>query len=578
MKKRIFSFVFGLLILAVIPCFAQEDASLAVPAVDPMQGGRTFAHQQVVAPTIEISRTQAIRDEVKALREERLQKMPFLSRGVVRDSIDKKRIESRRSFANADQKKLQELINRAIETNLSSKAADERVSLAKRRIMVAVRELFPEFSFNYEDREGLQTGGEFNSRGYGFVLRQPIFRGGILWNTMLAEIAEMRAAEKEHEKLVSDLINDISEAYFEFNRANQVVLDQQEAITKMEHYAALSERKFKEELISEIEHLNVQSLFSQMNYDFETSKQELELAKLDMQSFLDLRIDDDIEVAPLYDMQVLLAGNRAEDELGDPLEEDAEGLDSQKAVVPGGIESLPSLVDMAYAHRSELQVESAKLDASRMRERAKWGELLPRADVVVEAGALGEAFDSVAIDPKRKKDYRILLEFAWNMGGNTARYDFENNSSAPTVTEFPAGGSQVTRNTMTLNLFDGLEALADIKEAEADKLDQIIELENAEKEVIQDVKQAYFDYQKALIQFKSSLQRLDYRQRLAQLSNHRLEQNEVQISEYLQAEIDFLQEQTEFHRALKEYFAAKSALNRAVGIRDYLPIEETYGQ
>ena len=57
-----------------------------------------------------------------------------------------------------------------------------------------------------------------------------------------------------------------------------------------------------------------------------------------------------------------------------------------------------------------------------------------------------------------------------------------------------------------------------------------------------------------------------------------LEQNEIQISEYMQAEIDLLQERTELHRALKDYFAAKAAMNRAVGIRNYLPIEETYGQ
>ncbi len=63
-----------------------------------------------------------------------------------------------------------------------------------------------------------------------------------------------------------------------------------------------------------------------------------------------------------------------------------------------------------------------------------------------------------------------------------------------------------------------------------------------------------------------------------QLAKHRLDNNEIEISEYLQSEIDLLREKSELHNALKDYFTAKAALNRAVGIRDFLPIEETYGE
>jgi outer membrane protein TolC len=125
---------------------------------------------------------------------------------------------------------------------------------------------------------------------------------------------------------------------------------------------------------------------------------------------------------------------------------------------------------------------------------------------------------------------------------------------------------------------DGLQALVEGKEAEVDKLDQIVELENAEKEVVQDVKQAFFDYQKSLIQVESTLKRVDYRERLARLAEHRLGKNEIQVSEYIQAEIDLLRERTELHRALKDYFSAKAKLNRAVGRREFLPIEEKYGE
>lgn len=538
----------------------------------------TYELEEIAKPSLTIAESarnkSAVKSEVSLLREEREREMPFLSRGVVRELIDAEQVRQRLYFVEGDAKKLQDLINRAIETHMPSKAAEERVSLAKRRIFAAVRELFPEIQFEYEDREGFITGGKFNSRGYHFNLRQPIFRGGALWNAMLEERAELKAAKKEHDKIIEDLVDNVSESYFEYNRTLQVAKDQFSAIDRMEKFAKISEQKFGEELISEIEHLNVQSLYSQMKYDYETAKQELELSKLDLQSYLDLRLEDEIAVAPLYDMQALLDDSRAEGQPAISIEGDTSDYGEPKGDLP----NLTSLVDLAYKNRAELQIEAAKLESARLRERVEWAEMLPQADIVLEMGALGEAFDATTTHPKRTNEFRAVLEFNWNMMGNTVGYEFENDENAPSVTQFPAGGSQTTRNTFSVDLLDGLDALANIKEAEAEKLDQIVELENAEKEVVQDVKQAYFDYQKALIQFKSSLQRLDYRERLARLSKHRLEQNEIQISEYIQAEIDLLQEQTELHGALKDYFAAKSALNRAVGVRNYLPIEETYGQ
>ncbi|HTL47000.1 MAG TPA: TolC family protein [Verrucomicrobiae bacterium] len=562
----------------------QEPAPAPGPAVttasdtDPLQA-LTMLHKEVVQTPIEVATQDdltraSIRDRVRTQREERAEKMPYLSRGIIKDSIDAKRVHSRSEFISGDEKKLQEIVDRAVETNLPAKAAWERIALAKRRIFGAVRELFPGMHIEYKDEQGFQSDQKFNSRGYHVELRQPIFRGGVLWNTLLQERAELKSAQKEYDKIIEDMVRDVSEAYFEYNRASEVVKDQQDAILKMEPFAKISEQKFKEELISEIEHLNVQSLYNQMQYDFETSKQELELAKLDMQSYLDLEIEDSIEVSPLYDMDTLLASGRQDSKGSNkPEEAPTEFADGKPAP------ELPALVDLAYHNRAELQVEAYKLESSRLNERVKTGALLPRADIVLEMGALGEAFDADATNPKKRNEFRCFLEFKWNALGSTIGHKFENDENAPSVTQFQSSsGTQTTSNTLSVDLFDGLDALVQMKEAEADKLDQIVELEKAEKEVIQDVKQAYYDYQKALIQVKSSLQKLDYRERLARLSKHRLEQNEIQISEYFQAELDLQQERTELNKALKDYFTAKAALNRAVGIRNYLPIEETYVQ
>lgn len=537
----------------------------------------TYENKEVVKPAITVSPSamtkETIRQKVKELRQERANAMPYMDKGFIREAIDQDRVRRSISFASGQQKNLEELIERAVEVNTPAKAAQERVALANRRLLIAIRELFPSASIEWQQREGILSTGPFNGKSYHFQLRQPIFRGGMLWNTMLQERAEVKAAQKEYDKLIGDMIKDVSEAYFEFNRALQVSQDQQDVLERMKRYASISDQKFKEQIISEIEHLNVESLYSQLKYDYETSKQELELAKLDLQSYLDLLVDKDIQIAPLYNIDSLLAEGRATDDSPAFIENDAKATGGHSE-----LPELPELVDLAYKNRPELQMESSRLTAARLKERSQWGEMVPHADIVLEPGALGEAQDIDTTNPKLRKEWRLMLEVKWNMWGSTTSYTHEDDQKAPSVTQFLSGsGSRTRTNTVKFALLDGLDALAQMKEAEAEKLDQLAKLEDTEKQVSQQLKQAYFEYQKALIQVKSALKRLDYRERLAQLSKHRLEQNEIEVSEYIQAEIDLQQERSELHKALKDYFGAKAALNRAVGIRNFLPIEEHYG-
>ncbi|MBI4711190.1 MAG: TolC family protein, partial [Candidatus Omnitrophica bacterium] len=163
-----------------------------------------------------------------------------------------------------------------------------------------------------------------------------------------------------------------------------------------------------------------------------------------------------------------------------------------------------------------------------------------------------------------------MLELNWNVGGNKVNYTFDRSQKAPSITQFDqASGSYLRKNGLTFGVLDGLDAFVNVKQAEVDKLNQVVELEKAEKQVLQDVKQAYYDYQKSVIQVNSTVKRLEYRKRLGEFAEHRLSKKEIELSEYLQAESDLVREKGELHKALKEYFSAKAALNHAVGIQDF---------
>jgi len=401
-----------------------------------------------------------------------------------------------------------------------------------------------------------------------------------------ASSADMKAAQKEYDQVIADVINDVSQSYFEYERALLTAQDQQKMIEKMERFANFSKQKWQEGLISEIEYLNVDSIFSQMKFDYETSIQELELAELELQKYLGLSMDDEVTLEMLYDLDIMLENEKARQDRGGKgggasISTAPSAKDEFTVYTPIGeleIADLKQLVEMAYENRPELQIEAARLQSARFKERVNFGELMPHVDAVIEFGRLGEAFNTVSLDPKLRNEFRFLLEFTWNAAGNNIEYTFENNETAPSVSEFEGGrGTQITSNTLTVGFLDGLDALAEAKEAQVEKLEQIIELENTEKEVIHDVKEAYFNHQRALIQMQSNLKRVDYRQRLVALAKHRLENNEVQISEYMQAEVDLMRERTDLHKSLNDYFSAKAELNRATGKRDLMDVEKLYG-
>ncbi len=497
-------------------------------------------------------------------------KSPEISRETIELMFAPYRQQSKEDFLLKQEQGLEDVINRAKTIHTQAKAAQEGISLAQRRLLLSVRQMFPEMSFEYGHRDGSLSAAEYLSRSQKVSIRQPLFRGGVLWNSFLQERKMLESARSNYQKVVDDLVFEVSKVYFEYQRARSISNDQIKAIETVKPQIEISDKKFKENLTSEIEHLNAQSLAAQIEFDYETSKQELEIAQLDLQHYLGLGMQDPLKLKVEYDVEKVIA-SMPEDDLTTARIEAQLGAFNQGKAIPG----LEKLVDMSYGHRSELSVQMSQLQAARFGEKARWGGFVPKADLVLEYGVLAEAFKQFTNNADHKNEFRMMLEVDWNAAGNKINYTFENDQRAPSVTQFQSGaGTLNKRNSFSVGLLNGLDIFVDVKQAEVEKLNKVVELEQAEKKVLEEVKRAYYDYQKALIQMKSTMKRVQWRQRLKDLALHRLGQREVEISEYLQSEIDLLKERGEFHTALKEYYTAKSSLNYAVGVREFLESEK----
>ena len=228
-------------------------------------------------------------------------------------------------------------------------------------------------------------------------------------------------------------------------------------------------------------------------------------------------------------------------------------------------------------HRPDLQVEASKLKATQYAYRVALGRRLPTADFLVEYGELGEAFLQdlpTKRGPELKHEFKVGMEVAWPLAGNTLKYTYDHDQRAPSVTQFLSGqGTRTLGNSFSIGILDDMGQFSSMIEAKVNNLEQVVELEKTERDVIREVKEAFFNFNKSLIQVESTYKRMGYRERLAELAKHRLDNNEIQISEYLQAEMDFTQERGLVYQALANFFLSKAKLNRAIGVRDYLLVE-----
>jgi outer membrane protein TolC len=471
----------------------------------------------------------------------------------------------------------------AIKRHLPITIAKDKVDLAERKLFKALRDLFPGADLYYENDYGFKmqkgdvTPGDrtnqwFRSRKATTSLSQPLFRGGALWNKVNEERANLHAAQAEYDKVFFDLSVEVAKVFFALSKA-RTMLSSKEILVKIANESlALSQEKMNAALISEIEHLNVQSLQGQLQHDLEKAREDIALAMVDVQKVLRVDVSEPIDV-------VLLEGAYS-----DVVKKDLEiyGKKVEAMNEKEKEKELDKLVKTAYDKRPEFVIQKNKVAAASYAMKEAIGGWFPQFNVSASKGLKKEAYVEDEKDNKIpwSDEHRAALNSSWNIFGSTLRYVYDRNRQArgveATVGPDSSGGRDGyldSRNIASVSLLDNVDQFVKTKETDVKREEALLELETSEKDIVSEVKESYFNYNRALIQLGSVYKRLSYRQKLVELAKHRSEINEIQLSEYIQAEIDLVNEKDALYKAMVDYFLAKVSLSKAIGVQDYLPIK-----
>jgi outer membrane protein TolC len=470
-------------------------------------------------------------------------------------------------------KTLKTCIMEATENHLPIEISREKVLMYRRKIRKAYRDLFPSVSGvimdkEYNVKEEADTREETDEAKV--VIRQPIYQGGSLWNKMREEEANLKTAMAEYNKIFADLALEVSTAYFNLSKSKTMLSYREELFEKSNQALSLSEEKFAANLISEIENLNVQSQQSQLNHNLQQAREDIELALLEMQKALNVDLDVNIDVY-LLDNYFDIMGVKGEID-----EQDKDGIKKSEKIDE---KKINELINMAYENRPEFVIGENKVRAKKYAEKVEKGKWLPQVSMFTEMGMNKDYYKNQPSDsmPRDWKTlYRGGIECSWNIGGTTSRYFYDNNQMPPSVSAYKGQteGTRTITNTFAVGILDGLDQFVTTKEAEIATKEAILEFQLSEKDMVSEVKESYYNYNRAKIQMRSILKKIAYREKLVELAKHRSEINEIQISEYLQSEIDLVEERNTLYQAMIDYFIARASLNKAIGVSNFFDIEK----
>ena len=134
----------------------------------------------------------------------------------------------------------------------------------------------------------------------------------------------------------------------------------------------------------------------------------------------------------------------------------------------------------------------------------------------MNVGKTAQGFRAKPIDApdKFKQDWELKMETTWNFFGSTAKHEYQRKQTSPSVTDFQGrSGTTKSVNTWTFEILNALEQFADVEEAKMDTAEQLEIYEDTERQVVQEVIEAYYNYNAALIKLRSASVGLDYKKR-----------------------------------------------------------------
>lgn len=441
---------------------------------------------------------------------------------------------------------INDAVDIALENHMASKIAQEEIELSKLKIREARRALYPAATVNYMETTGKTANStqDFTDKEYKLKFEYPLYYGWRLKYAVEQAMSNLKASTSSYDKTVQDLRGEVESAYYAYMASKMDLKIHRELLDETNGIFTGAKKRLELGLITRTEFLQLESQMQQINYQVISSENELAMAKLALAQAVNLK--DGEKVIEIID------------------KEPAKDLEPIMVDV-----SLDECVDLAFKYRPDLKAKQYMLEFNDYERKIAQSKNQLKVDLTGTYGKSGGAYKSEPLN--MNNDWYLGLKVTKPLGGNTL-------STAVTKDKTSQKHGQSTRTesmskSVEFGLLDGLQHFSEEKSAEIGYKKAQDELEQVKDGILKEVKEAYLNYKKGLVQKMTNLNKIKYREEELKITKARAELNEASLSELAQAYMSFTDERAYYIEALGALYQSLAKLNKATGYTLFLDDE-----
>jgi len=475
------------------------------------------------------------KDELERIRREASRKVESIGLEVLKDLL----VRGKGMLSLSESQSI------ALENNPQAKTAKQEVKLAMLKKRDAFRALFPNAKLKVSHTVGdVFEDISFTEELYGIEGEHPLYQGGRIMNAYKQSKVNVELAEARYNKIEHELNYKVAEAYHNIITAIMNIRLQNQLLKEAEPILKLAEKRHAAGLSTKLEILNVQSRYNQIQFQIATAERDLALGRFKLQQAMGLDIsNDDVDVSE---------------------------VDTEMSFKIIDV-NLYECLEAAANNQPDIIVNKLLVESNEYGEKIAKGKQSLRIDLT---GFYGKGDSYYDTEPKN-------LETNWNVGVKVSKpfwfatpsYSFTKDKTSLQVGQNDRTGSTVNAGELALYDKDALAMASEIEESKVNKQKAENDLIDTRRQTALSVKEAYYNYQEAVIQVKNSLEKVSFYEETVKVAKVQSELNEALQSQLLESLIQLVDEKSVYIKALSDYNLAIIKLNNAVGIRDYFKVD-----
>jgi len=449
---------------------------------------------------------------------------------------------------------LDDCIQIAVKNHIPLQVAEKNVRLARARLLEARRNMLPTVTARFEDYTGKVNERNYIGKKALIEGQQTVFHGGNLYFTMKQAEVNLEVVKTDYMRVKNDLVLQVRKAYYSLAKAKENLKIQEELHRDVSNIYDMVGRAFEAGLVPRLEVLNVTSQTNQTRYQLTAASGDIAVSNLILKQAMYMSAEQRIDIEPRLEFRKI-------------------DVDFDK------------LLFTALVNRPEMKINSLMLEYYRYEKKiANAKGWWPKIDILGHWGKAMEEYTEEdnqlqwvegstgnpwqdAVNVKMQEEWYAGFKVSLPVWGSTVEYSYTREQWVPVVSAYQ--GTEASTNTVVVKLLDNMKSISEMRSADVDFDKARQELAKAQNDVTLDVRESYFNYQKAVMQHEVATSKVEYQSKDLEAVRAKREMEEAQDSNVVESMIKLAQERFSYVQALTDYYIALSAMNKAVGIEDY---------